>query len=100
MLGILMWLSILINEVAPAPSSGSEYVELYNPSDRIVDVGGWRIDDDTPGGTVTIIAAGTTIAPQQLIVIALKVLFSIIRVMRWYYLIVVGIKSIASTLAQ
>lgn len=72
MLGVVVWLSILINEVMPAPSSGPEYVELYNASDRMVDVGGWRIDDDTPGGTVTIIASGTTIAPQQLVVIPLN----------------------------
>lgn len=46
MLGVVVWLSILINEVMPAPSSGPEYVELYNASDRMVDVGGWRIDDE------------------------------------------------------
>lgn len=72
MLSILLWLTIVINEVVPAPSSGPEYVELYNASNTIVDVSGWRIDDDTPGGTVTTIAAGTTIAPQQLVVIALN----------------------------
>ena len=71
MLSILLWLTIVINEVVPAPSSGPEYVELYNPSNTTVDVSGWRIDDDTPGGTTTTIAAGTSIAPYQVLAIPL-----------------------------
>lgn len=72
MIRLLLWLSIVINEVVPAPSSGPEYVELYNPSDTTVDVSGWSIDDDTPGGSITTLATGTVIAPHQLLVIPLS----------------------------
>ena len=71
MLALILWVSILINEVLPAPSSGPEWVELYNTSDSAVDVSGWRIDDDTPGGTQTTIPAGSIIAPQTVLAVAI-----------------------------
>lgn len=71
MIHLLLWLSIVINEVIPAPSSGPEWVELYNTGDTTIDVSGWRIDDDTPGGVITTIAANTSIAPHQLLAIPL-----------------------------
>jgi hypothetical protein len=71
MLALILWVSILINEVLPAPSSGPEWVELYNTSDSAVDVSGWRIDDDTPGGTQTTIPAGSIIAPRAVLAVAI-----------------------------
>ena len=71
MLALILWASILINEVLPAPSSGPEWVELYNTSATAVDVSGWRIDDDTPGGTQTIIPAGSIIAPNAVLAVAI-----------------------------
>ena len=71
MLALILWASILINEVFPAPSSGPEWVELYNTSATDVDVSGWRIDDDTPGGTQTTIPAGSIIAPNTVLVVAI-----------------------------
>ena len=57
MLALVLSLTILINEVMPAPASGPEWVELYNPSAAAIAVGGWRIDDDTPGGPPTATAS-------------------------------------------
>ena len=71
MLALILWLSIVINEVLPAPSSGPEWVELYNTSDSAVDVSGWRIDDDTPGGIQTTIPAGSIIAPYSVLAVAI-----------------------------
>lgn len=71
MLALILWASILINEVLPAPSSGPEWVELYNTSATAVDVSGWRIDDDTPGGTQTTIPAGSVIAPNAVLAVAI-----------------------------
>ncbi len=71
MLALVLSLTILINEVLPAPASGPEWVELYNPSDAAIDVSGWRIDDDTSGGTQTIIAAGSVVPARGFLVVAL-----------------------------
>ena len=72
MLALVLSLTILINEVMPAPASGPEWVELYNPSDAAIDVGGWRIDDDTPGGTQTTIAAGSVVPARGYLVVPLS----------------------------
>jgi len=49
------------------PNGGNdEFVELYNPGDAVVDVGGWRIKGSSAAGVVTVratIPAGVTIAP-------------------------------------
>jgi hypothetical protein len=38
--------TMVINEIMYEPVAGqSEYVELFNPTERAVDVGGWRISD-------------------------------------------------------
>jgi hypothetical protein len=71
MLALVLSLTILINEVMPAPSSGPEWVELYNPSDTAIDVSGWRIDDDTPGGTQTTIGAGSVVPAGGYLVVSL-----------------------------
>ena len=37
--------TIVINEIMPAPASGNEWVELYNPGTTPIDISGWKIDD-------------------------------------------------------
>ena len=62
---------ILINEVMHYPSSGSEWIELYNPGTVPVNLSGWRIDDSVIGGPHTLIGEGVVIAPNSLLVIPL-----------------------------
>ena len=38
---------LVINEVFPAPASGSEWVELKNMTSNVVSLGGWVVEDDT-----------------------------------------------------
>jgi hypothetical protein len=64
--------AVLINEFMPAPASGPEWVEIVNCGDTPLDVSGWRIDDDTPGGSQTTIPSDTIIPPYSLLVIELK----------------------------
>jgi hypothetical protein len=68
---LLLWLSIVINEFMPAPSSGTEWVELYNAGSDSVDLSNWVIDDDTLGGTRVVIASGTTLPPGGFLVVAI-----------------------------
>lgn len=63
---------VLINEFMPRPSSGVEWVELFNPNPYDLDIGNWKIDDDTIGGSQTTIAAGTLIPANGLLVISLS----------------------------
>lgn len=48
--------TILINELDPFANSGTEFVELYNPSGSDIDITGWALSDtdglDTLSGTV------------------------------------------------
>ncbi|PMP82271.1 MAG: hypothetical protein C0184_07045, partial [Chloroflexus aggregans] len=64
--------SVLINEVMHYPSTGAEWVELYNSGALPIDLSGWRIDDATIGGLHTIIAEGTIIPPGDLLVVELS----------------------------
>jgi beta-lactamase superfamily II metal-dependent hydrolase len=53
---------VLINEILPAPSSGSEWVELYNTTSTGLDIGYCYIDDIADGGGASYqIPAGTII---------------------------------------
>ena len=36
---------IIITEVFPVPSSGSEWVEIYNNSDQAIDITNWQLED-------------------------------------------------------
>ncbi len=62
---------VLINEVMHYPSSGAEWVEVYNPGTVPVNLSGWRIDDAVIGGPHTLIGEGVVIAPASLLVIPL-----------------------------
>ncbi|MFE9093370.1 lamin tail domain-containing protein [Streptomyces sp. NPDC007264] len=53
---------VKVNEFLMAPSSGTEWVELYNPTASTVDVSGYSIDDAAGGGgSPKQIPSGTTI---------------------------------------
>lgn len=39
--------SVVINEILVHPSSGSDWVELYNPTDSTIDLTGWSLSDST-----------------------------------------------------
>ncbi|MFC1753287.1 MBL fold metallo-hydrolase [Thermoproteota archaeon] len=67
--------SVVINEVEANPEgtdSGNEWIELYNPTDKIIDVSGWMIST-THGDTYSyIIQEGTTIGSKSHIVITIN----------------------------
>jgi beta-lactamase superfamily II metal-dependent hydrolase len=53
---------VLINEILPAPSSGIEWVELYNTTSSALDIGNCYLDDIASGGSSPYkIPAGTII---------------------------------------
>ena len=56
---------VRVNEylMAPNTSGPNEWVELYNPTDSTVTIGGLYIDDAPGGGAPKPIPAGTTIGP-------------------------------------
>ena len=61
---------VVINEVDTNPPGSdyetiSEWVELYNPTDEEIHVGGWKIASTTVLKKTLIIPEGTTIKPQQ-----------------------------------
>jgi Lamin Tail Domain len=60
---------ILINEFFPGPNTTSnEWVELFNPNPFDVPLTGWKIDDDTIGGTQIVVPAGTVLQSNTLLV--------------------------------
>ncbi len=57
--------NVVINEVMANPSSGHEWVELYNPTSSVVDMSDWRIKHDSVGTNFGgVFSGGTTIAPH------------------------------------
>src|SRR5688572_8710117 len=57
---------VVINEFVAAPSSGSEWVELYNTTTTTLDLGGLYLDDIAGGGaSPKVIPGGTTIAAHS-----------------------------------
>ena len=53
--------SVKLNEFMPNPSSGSEWVEVYNPNSTPVDISGYKLDDEAGGGSVFTIPGGTVV---------------------------------------
>jgi len=55
---------VRVNEylMAPNTSGTTEWIELYNPTDSTVTIGGLYLDDAPAGGAPKLIPAGTTIA--------------------------------------
>src|SRR5262245_51196792 len=61
---------VLINEFMPRPNTGGkEWVELFNPASTPIDLTGWKIDDDTPGGAQIVISSGTILPGNGFVVI-------------------------------
>ncbi len=64
--------SIVINEVELNPEgqdSGNEWVELYNPTEQTVDIGGWTIRPTSGMVSTYTIPQGTTMGPEGRLVI-------------------------------
>ena len=55
---------VLINEILPAPSSGPEWIELYNATDNTANLGYCYIDDIAAGSVAYQIPAGTIISAR------------------------------------
>ena len=63
-------LAPIVNEVLPYPASGPEWVELYNPNDVEIDIGGWKLNKaNSLFGSLYTFPAGTKIAPLSYFVI-------------------------------
>ena len=64
---------VVINEVDTNPAGDdsktvSEWVELYNPTDETVDIGGWKIASTTVTKKTMTLPVGTMIKPGQFLV--------------------------------
>src|SRR5690606_38134816 len=55
---------VLINEILPAPSSGPEWIELYNATGSTINLGYCYIDDIAAGSPAYQIPAGTLLPPH------------------------------------
>lgn len=53
--------SIIINEFMPDPSSGNDWIELYNPGVNDGDLSGYKLDDIDGGSTPRTIASGSIV---------------------------------------
>jgi hypothetical protein len=54
-----------LNEFMPDPASGTEWVELFNPHDQPIAIGGWKIDDSANNSSAPkLIPAGTIIGAR------------------------------------
>ena len=45
---------IIINEVMPAPESGSEWIELYNSGELTIELNNWQLEDKRSAGSCTL----------------------------------------------
>lgn len=66
---------VKINEVCLVNTepSGKQFIELYNPSDRDIDLSGWRITASGSGSsvnTIAILKEGTVIAPKGFLLLS------------------------------
>ncbi len=67
---------VSLNEFMPNPDAdwngdgitgdgNDEYIELYNPNNYAVDIGGWKVDDVSGGSAPYTIPAGTTLSAHS-----------------------------------
>ncbi|GAA5529284.1 hypothetical protein Hgul01_03090 [Herpetosiphon gulosus] len=63
---------VVLNEFLAIPSSGSEFVELYNPTTTIIDLSGWAVDDIEGGSSPKILPTPTLLAPNDWLVVSLS----------------------------
>jgi phosphatidylserine/phosphatidylglycerophosphate/cardiolipin synthase-like enzyme len=64
---------VYVNELYPTPTAGdgAEFVEIYNPNSKAVDISGWRLQDDPFwSGNIWEFPDGTTIPAEGFLVIA------------------------------
>lgn len=57
---------VVVNELLPDPAgsdTAGEFIELWNPTSRAVDLGGAKLDDADGGSTPYTIPSGTVLAP-------------------------------------
>ncbi len=59
---------IVINEVEIGNQSQNDWVELYNPTDNVVDIGGWIISSFLLGGQTFTIPSETLLNPGEFVV--------------------------------
>ncbi|PIR75407.1 MAG: hypothetical protein CO030_02025 [Candidatus Magasanikbacteria bacterium CG_4_9_14_0_2_um_filter_42_11] len=61
---------IEISEILPNPkgSDTTEFIELYNPTDEVIDLTDMKLDDEEGGSRAYTIPQETTIAPRQYLV--------------------------------
>jgi hypothetical protein len=69
--------NVVINEIDINPpgndsQSVSEWIELYNPTDTVIDIGGWAIASTTVLKQTMIIPHGTTIQPNGFLTYSYK----------------------------
>lgn len=63
---------VVLNEFLAIPSSGNEFVELYNPTPTIIDLSGWAVDDIEGGSNPKILPNPTLLAPNAWLVVSLS----------------------------
>ncbi|MGB0591605.1 MAG: CotH kinase family protein [Myxococcota bacterium] len=61
------WPALRVNEVSPV-GEGEDWIELHNPTDEAVDIGGWYITDDNPRH-LRVFRPGRTIAAGEHLVL-------------------------------
>lgn len=64
---------VVINELQPNGPNGAEFVELYNPGDCAVSLGGWKLlyrsDENNPGAPPYEFPAGASIAAKSFLLL-------------------------------
>ncbi len=63
--------SVVVNEIMYAPTSGPEWIELYNTTSNALDIKGWKLSRGSTGSKYTITNSQTLI-PQQGYVVVTK----------------------------
>lgn len=59
----------LITELCPKPSSGSEWIELYNPSTQTVDLSNWQLWDQLSQPSLLYTFSDFSLAPSTFVVV-------------------------------
>lgn len=63
---------VVLNEFLAIPSSGNEFVELYNPTQSTIDLSGWAVDDIEGGSSPKILPTPTLLAPNDWLIVSLS----------------------------
>jgi hypothetical protein len=59
---------IIINELHPAPSTGSEWIELYNTADTAITLAGWKLEDQVTTPSTIFSFTTEILAPHSYLV--------------------------------